>query len=338
METKFSIVVPVYNGETIIERCIQSVLRQEFEEWELILVNDGSTDGTKEICERYLWDSRVHLIDQKNKGVSCSRNAGIDAAQGEYVLFLDADDHLERNACTVFAKLMDDNQCDFCIAGYNRVFSSRKPKTVELSLPFEESVYLVDNFGKVFSELYKNNFLNSPWAKCYKRNLISSYFDKDLSLGEDFIFNLNYMSNCKTIYVSQISLYNYEIQESGSLSSGLSKKGFEMLNRVYEKSLLLTDRLFGEDPKVKNAIDTKFVVDLLVLFERSVRFSNRNFGKSGVKMNYEKYSLEQVFHNVVVDEYGRKYELERRILCRHFYGIFCKITLLLFKINKIFGK
>lgn len=335
METKFSIIVPVYNGESVIERCIKSVIEQSLEEWELLIINDGSIDGTKAICQKYLYDSRVQIINQVNKGVSDTRNTGIDKANGEYIVFVDADDWLHKDACTLFKNIMDYYECDFCIAGYNRAFLSGRTEVANVRSPLREGKYSLADFENGFKELYRSNFFNSPWAKCYRRNLITKYFDSGLSLGEDLLFNLNYLSKCKTIFWVNAPIYYYEIQESGSLSSGLKKNGFEILSRVYEESLEILDKIFNGHSEVKKVIDRKYAADFINMLERNVRYNIEHFGVNDLKNVYEKYSMHCVLKNVNLKELGVKWEIERRLLCGQHFTTFQRFTLLLLKIKKL---
>ena len=118
METKITIIVPVYNAEGTIERCIQSVIKQQFSDFELIVIDDGSVDKSGELCDRYAEnDSRIRVIHQENQGVSSARNVGILAAQGEYVTFLDSDDELEPSVLSQYFEAVNKFQCDIVVGG-----------------------------------------------------------------------------------------------------------------------------------------------------------------------------------------------------------------------------
>jgi len=125
---KVSIIVPVYNAERHLERCVDSILSQEFQDVELILVDDGSTDGSPALCDAYAGrDSRVRAIHRENGGVSVARNAGIDVARGEYLQFLDADDWITTDATKLLVRAMEENRVDMVIADFFRVVGGLCP-------------------------------------------------------------------------------------------------------------------------------------------------------------------------------------------------------------------
>ena len=108
-EEKISIIIPIYNNEKYIEKCIDSVINQTYQNWELILVDDGSTDNSLSLCERYKKDIRVKIIHQENSGVSVARNNGIKETTGKYITFIDSDDFVDRNYCSMLISFMRDD-------------------------------------------------------------------------------------------------------------------------------------------------------------------------------------------------------------------------------------
>lgn len=220
-----SVIVPVYNCEENLERCVQSILNQSETHIELILVNDGSTDHSPEICNKYAkGDTRVRVIHQQNGGVSKARNAGIQAAEGEYIQFVDSDDYLEKDMCKRMKKVMEEHQSDLVIAGFHHHYLGRdiiKCPRENLTSPVE-----IKTLGSLFLELYDQGFLNMPWNKLYKKEKIGEQFPENLSLGEDLMFNLSYLKQLKnTEKVSFISypLYHY-IQERGKVTLSSQKR------------------------------------------------------------------------------------------------------------------
>lgn len=204
-----SVIVPVYNSEKNLKKCIESVLKQSEKELELLLINDGSTDKSAEICRKYeKRDKRVHVIDKENEGVSAARNTGILYAKGEYIQFVDSDDYLEPDMCKILLQAVQEQKTDFALCGFYHIFQGRNiekvPKTCE--------ILDREGFCAEFLGLYEQGFLNMPWNKLYRRDLISDYFETDLSLGEDLLFNLSYLENVEKISVVQKPLYHY-IQE-----------------------------------------------------------------------------------------------------------------------------
>lgn len=215
-----SIIVPIYNSEKNLERCIESVLGQSEKDLELLLINDGSTDDSFKICQFYeSRDTRVHVINKKNEGVSAARNTGILYAKGEYIQFVDSDDYLEADMCRSLLSAVEESGADMAICGFHHIYGERVVKKV----PETEKVLNREAFAKEFLRLYEQGFLNMPWNKLYKKDLISDYFEEDLSLGEDLLFNLSYLENTGNIAVISKPLYFY-IQERGKATLSSKKR------------------------------------------------------------------------------------------------------------------
>ena len=126
MQPAVSIIVPVYNAETTLRHCVDSILSQEFTDFELLLVDDGSQDSSGSICEEYAGrDARVRVIHQENSGVSAARNNALDRARGEYLQFLDSDDWITPDATRLLVRTAREHQCDLVIADFYRVIGAR---------------------------------------------------------------------------------------------------------------------------------------------------------------------------------------------------------------------
>ncbi|MGY0691313.1 glycosyltransferase family 2 protein [Virgibacillus sp. FSP13] len=216
-----SIIVPVYNAEEYLSRCISSILTQTHKLIEVILVNDGSTDDSGLICERYAEkDHRVQVIHQQNAGPSVARNTGITAATGNYIQFVDADDYIQSDMTARLVKAMN---CDvqLVICGYKIM----QKRVTSLTVPSNTGVYPHAHFLKRIGELYKKIILPSPCNKLYDASLINDYhirFDKHFKMGEDLLFNLAYINVCDQIHIIRDTLYNYCITHH-SLTTAFNK-------------------------------------------------------------------------------------------------------------------
>jgi len=219
MSPKISIIVPIYNAQKTIERCIDSILNQDFSDFELILIDDGSKDNSGKICDTYAGkDQRVRVIHKENSGVSVSRNLALREAKGEYLQFLDADDWITPNATRLLVESMETNDCDMVIADFYRVIGER--------LSHKGSI---DEDGVLSREEFANNMMENPadfyygvlWNKLYKRSIIEKYqlcMNPKISWCEDFMFNLEYIRHCENIFVLQVPIYYY-VKTKGSLVS-----------------------------------------------------------------------------------------------------------------------
>lgn len=226
-QDKVSIVVPIYNSSNTLGKCLSSIVSQTYKNLEIILINDGSKDDSQEICEKYAReDSRIIVHLKENKGVSNSRNKGIELATGEYICFIDSDDYIDQD---YIEKLyMNIQNHDLVICGYKYVgtdlINIRKLKNKEMN-----KTEMLNSFG----EYYLNDSINSPWNKMYVKNLITETFDESLSLGEDLLFNISYIENCNKIKVVSEFGYNYVKTGSISLTGRYNKEKFDVIIKIY---------------------------------------------------------------------------------------------------------
>ena len=219
MNPKISIIVPIYNAQKTLERCIDSILNQDYSDFELLLIDDGSKDDSGEICDIYAAkDKRVRVIHKENSGVSASRNLALQEAKGDYLQFLDADDWITPNATRLLAESMEQNHCDMVIADFYRVIGER--------LSHKGSI---DEDGVLGREEFANHMMENPadfyygvlWNKLYKRTIIEKHqlcMNPEISWCEDFMFNLEYIRHCENIFVLQVPIYYY-VKTKGSLVS-----------------------------------------------------------------------------------------------------------------------
>lgn len=196
MESKrplVSVIVPVYNAESTLARCIDSILGQSYTGFELLLVDDGSRDRSGSICDAYAArDNRVRVIHQPNGGVSSARNNGLDHAIGSYVTFVDSDDYVTENLLSAFIEYAD---YDLVVGGY-RSFPGKN-----CAFPRNESYHDEDMRSFIENHLTQFYFI-SPQGKLYNRSIIEEKrirFDRRLRFSEDYLFNLNYLYHCRSL-------------------------------------------------------------------------------------------------------------------------------------------
>lgn len=208
---KLSIIIPVYNAEKYLEECISSVISQSFGDFELLLINDGSTDNSDEICLKFaLQDHRVKVFNQTNKGVSSARNIGLFHAKGEWVTFIDSDDYISEDYFSDFVK-KESEKFDWLFMDIKRITSAKNPH----HLHFDEFRLERKDFIKRFT-LYPH--FPGPCAKFYKLSIIRDNqieFDKRLSFGEDALFNLQYLFKCSSMAGLKHGNYFYRAVEGG---------------------------------------------------------------------------------------------------------------------------
>ncbi len=210
-----SVIIPVYNAEKTISKCIDSVLCQSYQNFEILLINDGSPDNSEEVCLRYAEsDERIRYIKKENGGVSTARNLGIDEAKGEYISFIDSDDWIELDTLKVLLESASATNADIVIPRSRMVFCDAQGN-------FEKNVYNEDNFDLVvtketlrdeFENLRKSWALYSTCGRLYKKELLERYslrFDKEIKVLEDLCFNLSFVKYAEAIsHISDV-VYNF---------------------------------------------------------------------------------------------------------------------------------
>lgn len=213
MNPLISILVPIYNVETYLYKCLDSIVNQTYRNLEIILVDDGSVDHSGAICEEYAaQDKRIIVIHQENKGLSEARNAALDIAKGMFVLFVDSDDWLEKNACENVLRKATEQQADLVSFGYNMVSSSGKSSVYVTNSPgIKEKAY-------VMKQLIWHRWVVSDavWNKFYSRDLFDGVRFPCGKENEDVGTLYKLIHKAKTIYMSRDVLYNY-LQREGSI-------------------------------------------------------------------------------------------------------------------------
>ena len=230
-----SIIVPVYNAEKTLERCINSILNQEYRDFELILLDDGSTDTSGAICDACAErDDRIRVLHKENTGVSDTRNRGIAMAKGAYLQFADADDWITPEATRFFVQAAADNGCDLVIADFYRVIGERVSQKGSIE---EEGILQRTDFAVKMMQKPADFYYGVLWNKLYKRSIIKKHrlrMDNAVSWCEDFMFNLEYVRHARTIYAMKIPVYYYVKTKGSLVSQGLSmKKTIQMKRTVF---------------------------------------------------------------------------------------------------------
>lgn len=214
-----SVIVPVYNVEKYLNRCVDSIINQTYRDLEIILVDDGSPDNCGKICDEYAaLDPRIKVIHKENGGLSDARNAGLDKATGEYIAFVDSDDWVEPETYNMMISAIQKSQSDIAIFGHRIAYEGMSPKT-----PCYCNDVILD-VESLWDEIF-GNLNNAAWNKLYKAKLIGEIrFPMGIIHGEDLIFNLNYLKKCKTGVINRSQMYNYFSRADSITKSGFSKK------------------------------------------------------------------------------------------------------------------
>lgn len=209
---QISVIIPVYNAEGTLKRCVDSILAQSFSDFELILVDDGSSDASPRICDQYaLQDGRVIVIHKKNGGVSEARNVGLNAVQGVWISFIDSDDEIQND---YFEQTQKYNQCDLIVCGFEDIDIFKGCKS---EIKLEHNVYKADGLPTFFNSHINDKVLTAPWCKFFRCNIIKEKairFRTSITYGEDTVFVAEYMQHIKSLVYSTCIGYRYYCPDS----------------------------------------------------------------------------------------------------------------------------
>lgn len=233
---KYSFIIPMYNSEATIVRCLNSILKSFYSEIEIILINDESTDDTLTICKEYAKKNpNLIIIDKKNEGQGVARNVGLERASGEYVLFMDSDDFLENDAIEKIDMMIKRKSADFYIANWKKVYedktiiNSRKNKLIEY---LKDDKYFIDNMLYPYKG---DSFGSAVWGKVYKSKILKANNIKFKSereyFSEDLLFNIDYLKCISNVIVSDEVIYNY-VQNSNSYKNKYYKEYFHRMKKM----------------------------------------------------------------------------------------------------------
>ena len=285
---KISIIVPIYNKEKYLTRCISSVLSQTFTNIEVLLINDGSSDKSLDICKKYeKLDNRIIVFDKKNGGVSSARNCGIENASGKYLMFVDADDYLDSNSLNVLYSNIIDKPYLF---GVNYQFiindSIKKSKISESLL----------SFSSFINKVMTGDILGSSCLYLFEKSKINNLrFDTNLKYMEDSLFLIQYMVNNEIKYINYVdylnSYYNYYINDGSCTNNSVNIinnienyikslncinliLNNEYLNEINKKKVLIIE---SEGRKLKNSDEYNLFINNSVICESVLNYNKSLF-------------------------------------------------------------
>lgn len=266
-EKLVSVIVPVYNADMYLEKCIKSILDQSYRNIEIILVNDGSTDSSEHICLEFSKaDHRAIYIKQNNRGPSAARNNGLNIAKGEFIQFIDADDYLTPNSVEVMVQAMENS--DFVVAGYYNLFNNAVEEKVIISSKLIGE-YHKDDFLPRWGELVAEEMFHYTWNKLYKSEFIKDYikFDENIKISEDMIFNIDYIRSIKKIKIINVPIYYHILYNQDSITKRYHSGLFEMRRKThkYVQDYLMTNDVYNNfNYEIVNKLYAKRIISLII--------------------------------------------------------------------------
>lgn len=243
-----SIVVPVYNSQDYLEKCLDSICRQTYRDWECILVDDGSTDDSMTIIDAFVEkDARFFSIHKSNGGVSSARNIGTDISRGEYIAYIDSDDWVDPDYLELLYNTICFTDSDLSVCGFGRV---RRQGTIIPHVMKTSSSFIVNEDNELlFIELNQEYLLFGPCQKLYKSSIIKNNrlrFDETCSYGEDLLFNYCYLEYVNRIFVLNRILYFYRETGENSLSGRIRPDWFDINYSQWKVLRRFFEEKFGD--------------------------------------------------------------------------------------------
>lgn len=304
-----SVIVPVYNVEKYLRDCIDSIINQKYQEIEIILVDDGSTDNSGNICDELeKEDSRIKVIHKVNEGLGLARNSGLKVAKGEYVVFIDSDDIVEETLVQDLYDGIIENQVDTCIAGYKRVDEEGKilsEKILEFEKFYGKEVLRGILPRLIGSSVEKSDVIRmSVWNAIYSMKIIKEnqiLFPSEREfISEDIIFDLEYYQYATGVAILTNTNYHYRLN-STSLTKSYRKDRFEACKKLYQKELEKIRELNIQD-FAKERLDLQFYIYVRHCMKQEI--SKFNFGKAivNIKKICEDQMLQEITQNYPTKE------------------------------------
>ena len=248
-----SVIVPVYNTEKYVTECIKSILAQDYENFELILVDNNSSDNSYKICEKFVkQDKRIRLAQTKKPGAGMARNKGIEEARGDFIAFVDSDDIVSANYLSVLVSGIADNADLSCVK-----YTNFSDKAIFKNSSSDSK--LISN-TEATRQLLLGKLLAGPVCKLYKRKLIGDLRFEPYSVAEDFLFNYNYLKQCEQISLNSSALYGYRRNENSLTKSAFKESRMDGLT-VMEQ--IAKEENYSEESIIRLFMEAYFILESL---------------------------------------------------------------------------
>ena len=259
---KVSVIVPVYNVEKYLNRCIDSILNQKFTDFELILVDDGSPDNCGVICDEYAEnDSRVRVVHKENGGVSAARNSGIEVANGEYIMFVDSDDYIDSR---MLEDMLKYDSSDIVFSGLKYINEQGEILSDGTVESFDK-IDLESFVRKYYIQMEETHIISGPCNKLFKKGIIdvnNIRFNEDISICEDGLFVINFINKANTFSNIEYAYYSYVQYCNDNLMNKYNNNSFEACGFLYKAK-----KAFIKDiDKISNEYIDQNALNLFIAF------------------------------------------------------------------------
>ena len=291
-----SVVIPVYNVEQYLPKCIESIMNQTYKNLEIILVNDGSTDGSQKICEEYKSiDNRIKIINKENGGLSDARNVGIDNSSGNYITFIDSDDYIDDDYVYTLYKSLISYNADMSIASHKIIY----PKRIIDKATDEK---FCANSKKVLEKiLYDEGIDLSAWGKLYKKSLFNNIKFPKGRLFEDSATTYRLIDESKKIAVNSKSVYNYVIRKNSISNEMFSEKKMDLITSTME----MTEFIKKKYPELEKGCERRLMYAYLSTLTQLAKTKETNSSMQAKLMNYIKKNKGRVLKDKQIKKRDR---------------------------------
>ncbi len=300
-----SIIVPIYNAEKTIKRCVVSLLEQTYKSLQILLINDGSTDNSEKICKNLAEkDLRIEYYYKPNSGVSETRNFGLKLAKGEYITFVDSDDFVYSNCYEIALTHLINDRLDLIVFGFTSIEKNRTKdviyQNIRLSSKKEIATYVAHNF--------ESSIVSLPWNKVYKKKYIIDEFSKNISLGEDLLFNICYFQRINNLQIINRVLYAYDRTNENSLTNRYESDYFDAFCIIYRNAKKYITGVMGKDKVSLSKLNDKFISAVLHFVRMEVKLKKRAEAIARIK-----YIVGNKLFEVKIMDFSKKREFVLKI-------------------------
>ena len=305
-----SVIIPIYNTEKYLRESLDSVINQSYKNLDIILINDGSTDNSKKICEEYVnKDSRVRLINQENKGAAIAKNIGLDLIKGDLFTILDSDDILHSNNLEILYVNMINTNADIVEGNFTTNLDEFNSKSIVKDHINIEDIKIF-NTEKALEKLIINERCHStPWNKLYKTELLKNIkFPKDKYIDDEY-WTYKLFLNAK--YISSINLvtYYYRQHENSTMGKSYSIRRLDVIDAFYERYLIVKERF----PNLEYLLLKNFLMSCIFNFQKLCMHNDLDKNKQ-----YREYIKERYCYLIMKNNL-RQFSIKEKILIKSFF-------------------
>lgn len=315
-----SVIIPIYNAEKYIERCLDSIISQSYNNLEIILVNDGSTDNSYQKIKKFLSDPRVTYIQKENSGPSETRNIGITASKGEFLCFVDADDYVSEDYVFTLMRFFEDSKSQLIVTSYIE-YSSYAPSGNRVNQIEKVGTYNKDQF---IPYLFKRT-MGVLWGKLFRRDIIfdnSLQLKQDVRFQEDLLFIFAYLQHCHSIFCINEYTYNYNRLNENNLTASIEERHLKDFEKVQSELENLTENI-----SLRNLIKIRELPFYQQYIVQSAKKKFSEFDSKISKLDFRRISMSY--------QGNKKYSLFFLLLRNNAkFAAYCYIKLI-DKVNKI---